>query len=325
MMINIFKIKKLIPILAFIIASVQAASYADLFKKSASSLYLTSGDIYLLTKNTCKYLDENSFDIPSVFQNHLAFNVYSVQSFQKILDQVQDEAFQTAYYSFNYFGDSPTAEIVQSDIYFNLALTECFPKSIEARNYFKQQIADSVYKGKKIAALSQVLGFVAVSKAFGSIVGLSPRLSSIASKATAGSALLMGLSLMQSDTQQQPTTVSFSQLVNSKLSGIAKYEHGEINTGMQNLASGEDQMNKSNSNSISNSNSNSFMLQLIQFNQSQVQNLEARLKQQGQQQVALTKAEEVKIQELIIKKKILIQRAKAYLKSRNAMAAKNLE
>lgn len=316
---DFFKIKKSIPILAFIIASVQVASYGDLFKKSANSFSLTSGDIYLLTKNTCKYLDENSFDIPSVFQNHLAFKVYSVRSFQKILDQVQDEAFQTAYYSFNYFGDSPTAQIVQSDIYFDVALKECFPKSIQARNYFKQQIANSIYKGKKIAALSQVLGFVAVSKAFGSIVGLSPRLSSIASKATAGSALLMGLSLMQSDTQQQPTTVSFSQLVSSKLAGIAKYEHGEINTGMQNLASGEDQINKLNSSS------DSFMLQLIQFNQSQVQNLEARLKQQGQQQVALTKAEEIKIQELITKKKILIQRAKAYLESRNIMVAKNLE
>lgn len=316
---DFFKIKILIPILAFIITSTQSVSYADLFKKSAVPLSLTSGDIYLLTKNTCKYLDENSFDIPSFFQNHLAFKIYSVQSFQNILDQVQDEAFQTAYYTFNYFGESPTAEIVQSDIYFNSALKECFPKSIEARNYFKQQIADSIYKGKKIAALSQVLGFVAASKVIGSIVGLTPRLSSVASKATTGSALLMGLSLMQSDTQQQPTTVSFSQLVSSKISGIAKYEYGEINRDMQNLASNEVQMNKSNSNS------NSFMLQLIQFNQSQVQNLEARLQQQGQQQVALTKAEEIKIQELIIKKKILIQRAKAYLESRNIMVAKNLE
>ncbi len=314
-MCDFIKIKKTISILAFIIASVQSVSYADLFKKSATPLSLTSGDIYLFTKNTCKYLDENSFDIPSVFQNHLAFKMYSVRSFQKILDQVQDEAFQTAYYTFNYFGESPTAEIVQSDLYFNLALTECFPKSIDARNYFKQQIADSIYKGKKIAALSQALGFVAASKIIGGLVGLSPRLSSVASKATAGSALLMGLSLMQSDTQQQPTTVSFSQLVNSKLSGVAKYEHGEIH----NLTSSEDQINKLNSSS------NSFMIQLIQFNQSQVQNLEARLQQQEQQQVTLTTADEIKLQELIIKKKILIQRAKAYLESSKAMAAKNLE
>lgn len=314
-MCDFMKIKKTISILAFIIASVQSVSYADLFKKSATPLSLTSGDIYLFTKNTCKYLDENSFDIPSVFQNHLAFKMYSVRSFQKILDQVQDEAFQTAYYTFNYFGESPTAEIVQSDLYFNLALTECFPKSIDARNYFKQQIADSIYKGKKIAALSQALGFVAASKIIGGLVGLSPRLSSVASKATAGSAVLMGLSLMQSDTQQQPTTVSFSQLVNSKLSGVAKYEHGEIH----NLTSSEDQINKLNSSS------NSFMIQLIQFNQSQVQNLEARLQQQEQQQVTLTTADEIKLQELIIKKKILIQRAKAYLESSKAMAAKNLE
>lgn len=184
--------------------------------RPSMAMMFTSGEVYFLTKKTCSAINPNDLDYSITwFNNETGFRFYSVNYFQKILDEVKYESFKTSYYNFLYFEESPTANFVLQDEYFNKALNECFPNAENSKKYFKNQIKNAVYEGKKLSALVQAAGFIGGGAAIGQAIKAFPKLSPLLSRITIGTTAISGISIMTSDSVPNKTIIKITDIVES--------------------------------------------------------------------------------------------------------------
>lgn len=186
------------------------------------ALDFTPDGIYEATKDACRKISENSFNHYSPELDLLRAGIYPSKKYNAILDAIRSQSINESLDEMRYRELSNFAQIVLESSEFSQALEECYPDSLQARNYFIEGIKRADRNGKvasAVIAISLVKSIGVGGKLIGSTVARASKLGFfLLNKFQDGAYVLTGLSLLNSDSGElNSQKINLDKIIDNKI------------------------------------------------------------------------------------------------------------